>query len=341
MPTSAKYDAARIGVKIVFEARASTILFNLAAETFRTGARFLLPANVCPVVPLALLAAGRPFEFVDLDPESLCMDWTRLRERITARNKPSVAAVLYARTYGIEGDAGALFRELKALDDKLLLIDDRCGGRPEPDSALADPQGANVVLYSTGYGKYVDLGFGGFAHMHDEVAYCSRPRPFEHSHLRETTSLYKQHIDLASLIYPGAWPAPEVSWANYREAIVTQRAEADRHKAKLNAIYRDTVPGEAQLPTRFHQWRFQVRVSEKKALLQRIFEAGLFASDHYFPASRLFGDDDAPVVDGLHAEIVNLFNDSYADQSHAERVARLVGEHVAANTREGAYHRFR
>ena len=161
-------------MKIVFEARASTILFNLAAETFRTGARFLLPANVCPVVPLALLAAGRPFEFVDLDPESLCMDWTRLRERITARNKPSVAAVLYARTYGIEGDAGALFRELKALDDKLLLIDDRCGGRPEPDSALADPQGANVVLYSTGYGKYVDLGFGGFAHMHDEVAYRSR-----------------------------------------------------------------------------------------------------------------------------------------------------------------------
>ena len=268
-------------MKIVFETRASTILFNLAAETFRTGARFLLPANVWSVMPLALLAAGRPFEFVDLDPESLCMDWTRLRERITARNKPSVAAVLYARTYGIEGDAGALLRELKALDNKLLLIDDRCGGRPEPDSALADPQGANVVLYSTGYGKYVDLGFGGFAHMHDEVAYRSRPRPFEHSHLRETTSLYKQHIDLASPIYPGAWPAPshplwrfgnwlaaaapEVSWANYREAIVTQRAEADRHKAKLNAIYRDTVPGEAQLPTRFHQWRFQFRVSEKKA----------------------------------------------------------------------------
>ena len=46
--------------------RASAILYNyLSGNHFDKP--FLLPANVCPVVPLSFMKAGVGFEFIDID----------------------------------------------------------------------------------------------------------------------------------------------------------------------------------------------------------------------------------------------------------------------------------
>lgn len=54
-------------MRTAFEARACTILYNIARTTAAAGGVFLLPADICPVVPLALLAAQREFELIDID----------------------------------------------------------------------------------------------------------------------------------------------------------------------------------------------------------------------------------------------------------------------------------
>ena len=50
---------------IAFEARASTVLYNLLRSR-RDRRPFLLPANVCPIVPLTFRRAGHAFRLVDI-----------------------------------------------------------------------------------------------------------------------------------------------------------------------------------------------------------------------------------------------------------------------------------
>ena len=50
----------------VFENRASTVLCNFLKSN-HFDKPFLLPANVCPVVPLSFMKAEVEFDFIDID----------------------------------------------------------------------------------------------------------------------------------------------------------------------------------------------------------------------------------------------------------------------------------
>ncbi len=336
-------------MRTVFEARASTILFRLAAAIPDAAGLHLLPANVCPVVPLALLAAGRRFEFIDLDPESLHMSEKLLRRRLADRGQPAITGVVFVRTYGAELDARALFRRLRTLDRRLLIIDDRCLCRPLPEVSELDLQGADAVLFSTGYAKQVDLGFGGFAHLDERVPYLERHRRFDGADLERVTALYKSHIRSRTPIYrdDGAggergeldrllWletTRPAIAWDEYRALVLAKRHQAEARRAEINAIYRRRIRDAAQLPPAFHHWRFQARVCEPAALLEEIFAAGLFASDHFYPAAELFGGHPCPTASRLQAGIVNLFNDFRIAESDAETIGRIVARHLDTTER--------
>ena len=328
----------------VFARRASAILYYLARRQPGSGGVYLIPANVCPVVPLALLKAGRRFEFIDIDPETLCMDEALLRARADALHLPPVAGLVYVRTYGFEADKTTLFQEVKTALPAACLIDDRCAARPEPDSDNADDQGADVLLYSTGYSKYVDLDFGGFAHIRQGVAYSEHEQAFAPDDLDGITRYYKHHINEAEPLYREAPPdathpiwhydrwldtrPPDRTWREYRGSILNERNKSDARKTAYNAIYHAIIPASAQLPTGFQSWRFNIREKQKKALLSRIRQAGYIASDHYFPASRLFGGAHCPVAEALHHEVINLFNDFRVTAHQVEAVAKIVQDHV-------------
>lgn len=332
-------------MRTVFESRASTILYRLASATAAEAGPFLIPANVCPVVPLALLAAGRRFEFVDLDAETWFLDETRLLTRLAEHRRDAPAAgVLFVRTYGAELDAEPLFRRIRRVDPETLIIDDRCLSRPLPDRADLDGETADVVLFSTGYSKQVDLGFGGFAHLKLDVPYVERSRPFRTGDLEKTTDLYKAHIRTDRPIYRTSDPnrpetaltrlrwletaTPELDWAEYRRLVLERRHESDRHRDVVNRIYASRIPRSHTLPAPYNGWRFQVRAPEAPLLLSRILESHLFASDHFYPSARLFGDEPCPTATELQRGIVNLFNDFRISESQAENVADLVADHL-------------
>jgi len=65
----------------------------------RTAGVFLLPANVCPIVPIVLMKARRPFEFIDIDTKSLGMSEVEAFRRLQ-RTADRVAGILYVRPYG-------------------------------------------------------------------------------------------------------------------------------------------------------------------------------------------------------------------------------------------------
>ncbi len=268
----------------VFAPRACAILHGLLREEERP---FLIPANICSVVPDTFREAGHAFELVDIEETTLEIDPEACLDRV--RREP-VGGLLFVRPYGRDRNVDAFFRAFKELQPDMLLIDDKCLCPPDCEGLGISPW-ADATLFSTGYAKHVDLGYGGFAHLGERRLYL---------------------------------PVPEVAWEEHHRRIEEELLRADEHKARLNAIYSAVLPREIQLDPGFQSWRFNVRVPEPDRLVESLFAAGLFASRHYAPLGESFG-----VAERLHGEVVNLFNDRYFDEDRAERAARLVLRHLA------------
>lgn len=268
----------------LFGPRACAILHGLLQGDERP---FLIPANICTVVPDTFRETGRSFELVDVEETTLEIDPEACLDRI--RREPA-GGLLFVRPYGRDRDVDPFFRALKELQPDLLLIDDKCLCRPDCEGVGISPW-ADATLFSTGYAKHVDLGYGGFAHLR------------------------KERLDLR---------APEVPWEEHRRRTEEELRRADEHKHRLNAVYSAALPPEIQMNQEFQGWRFNIRVPEPDRLVESLFAAGLFASRHYAPLSGSF-----PVAERLHGEVVNLFNDRYFDEERAERAVQIVLRHLA------------
>ena len=136
--------------------RASAILYNyLSGNHFDKP--FLLPANVCPVVPLSFMKAGVGFEFIDID-ESHAMSTEKY---LTAIEAGKYSGLVFVHAYGKKYDNKEFYRAVKSLDPNLCIIDDCCLCIPELADSL--PENVDLCLYSTGYAKFIELSYGGYA----------------------------------------------------------------------------------------------------------------------------------------------------------------------------------
>ena len=314
-------------MQIVQAPRASTILYNLL-KSQDNPKPWILPANICPIVPITFFKAGIPVEFVDISAETLHMDLEQAAGRL---DRGVYGGLLYAHTYGEPSTPNDFFQDVKSRHPELLLIDDRCLCQPnlEPNPIVA----ADATLYSTGYAKAVELNFGGYAYLQDSIPYQSRHLPFNPQAHEEIENGYKQAIqkrkpyiyeDSDWLQTDGELPA----WYDYRQKIEDGLKTALQHRARLNKIYANLLPDEIQLPQEYQSWRFNLRVKNKDHILKAIFSAGLFASSHYASLAGIMAPGQCPQAESLANEIINLFNDHYFDPQKAEQVCALILENL-------------
>ena len=317
---------------IVYARRASAVLFSLLRS--REDPRpFLLPANVCPIVPIAFRKAGQPYHLLDVEAEGLGLDREACLRHLEAE-PAGVAGVLYVRPYGALEDLSGFFGSLRARGSDLLIVDDRCLCEPDPDGT-AGSRGEDVILYSTGRAKPVDVGGGGFAHLRPGLGYSEGSLPFDPAAVEAVERAYQAAIREGRPFRGsgGPWldirPPTDIPWERYREEVLRERGRVAVHRRSLNGIYSDGLPEAIQLPPRFHGWRFQIRVPAPDVLLDRLQENGLFASRHYASLGRgIFGPGEFPNAEASAASVVNLFNDRYYDRDRAERTVQAVIEHL-------------
>ena len=293
-------------MKIIHAPRASAILCNLL--TSRKQARpWLMPANICPIVPITFMKAQVPFVLMDISAQSLHMDLDHVGALIEKRE---FGGLLYAHTYGDESTPHEFFRFAKSIDPGLIIVDDRC--LCVPGFETASP--ADVVLFSTGYAKIVELEFGGYAFMSDEVEYQPVSLPFhqeDHAQLEEQYKIALQerrpfeYRDSDWLMTDIDMPA----WGDYRRQIEADLESSLAHRKSLNDIYRSRLPSEIQLPAQYQTWRFNIRVKNKDRIIQAIFADQLFASSHYASLAGIMAKARAPAAEVLADEVINLFND--------------------------------
>jgi hypothetical protein len=310
-------------MKIIQAPRASAILYWLLKSRGRNQP-WLLPANICPIVPLTFLKAGVPFTFVDIAEKSLLMDLDQAEALLRAHQ---FDGLLYAHTYGEASTPNEFFGLIKDKFPNLLVIDDRCLCIPHLEHNHLNM--ADTQLYSTGYAKIVDLNFGGYAFIKDDINYQPVSLPFAGQHYNEVEKLYKQAInERVMFTYADSdWldtETPMPSWDDYRQQVGIRLTESLKHRTILNSIYAERLPVETQLPDGFQQWRFNIRVKNKQRVLDAIFASGLFASSHYVSLVGIFGDGYGSHADVLANDVINLFNDHHFSVGQAEQVCQVV-----------------
>jgi dTDP-4-amino-4,6-dideoxygalactose transaminase len=314
-------------MQILQAPRASAVLYSLLANLKHKN-DWLLPANICPIVPITFLKARVPFKFVDISAQTLHLDLDQAESLIRTRR---FGGLLYAHTYGDASTPNDFFASIKTYAPEILIIDDRCLCVPdlEPDPSNQ----ADVQLYSTGYAKIVELNFGGYAFAHDDLLYQAVHSPFNPQHLEAIEKSYKWAIgQRTKFIYQDSdWletETPVFPWVEYRQQIERNLPESLNRRSLLNQVYARLLPAEIQLPSRFQTWRFNIRVKNKPHILEAIFSAGLFASSHYASLAGIMDEVTAPQAETLAECIINLFNDHHFSLEQAEQVCEIILENL-------------
>lgn len=276
----------------VYSYRANKILFNFLRSNNLQG-KVILPANICHDVVETLQYAGYTLQFVDIDARTLCLDW----KQAIALTKEA-CAILFVHTYGLEDDFSDFYSAAREENPKIAIIDDRCLCFPCLDLVQTD---ADLVLYSTGEKKQVDLGIGGIGYVADGWKY-------EDILVSENAVLKND-----------TWMPNNAEIEKKMDAVIA-------HKEKLNAIYRRNIPKRYRLPDLYQHWRFNIIVPHKGEVLKAIFDSGLFASGHYAVQG-----GDCPVATNLHAIVINLFNDFYYTEEQVQQTCDVILEMLQRN----------
>ncbi|MBN8450690.1 MAG: hypothetical protein J0M13_17140 [Candidatus Accumulibacter sp.] len=275
---------------------------------------------------MVFFKAQRPFEFIDIARDTLCMNHDAIIDRWSVpNNRP--AGILYVRTYGAVFKTTDLFSAIKSRSPDALIVDDRCLCPPDFSGTLAPH--SDAALFSTGYAKYVDIGFGGYGVLRDDMRYAHTGSDYSDEDLDEVTNRYKRTLRTrASFSYRDSdWldtAIPRESWESYRVRVEQELGVASGIKLVTNSIYASRLPQDLQFPSVFQSWRFNIQVRNKEAALDAIRRGGLFASGHYDSLAGMFGPGRAPLAETLHRYVINLFNDRYCSPEQAEHLLYML-----------------
>lgn len=274
-------------MKLLTANRATKLLYNFLKVNNISG-NVLLPANICPDVVKTLHYAGMTTTFIDLQVETLCIN----QEAVLAAAKDA-SMLLFVHTYGIEHDFYAFFEQVREQNPNIIIVDDKCLCLPDLD---VKDSAADLVLYSTGEKKMVNLGGGAIGYLADKWEYD------------------EVEVEESDLLSNELWLLDPKQLYMKMDAIIA-------HKEKLNTIYRAMLPEAIQLPDAYQHWRFNILVPNKQQILDALAAEDIPAESVY-PAL----DGACVVANNLHALAINLFNDKRQTQEQAIRACEIILE---------------
>ena len=282
---------------ILFEDRAATVLYNILSKI--KNKKFLLPLNVCPIVPDTFIKANIQFEFVDIDLDTLCMDEELVISKI--QKDLNIDGILFVKTFGVEFNIQTFYKKIKELNNDIFIIDDMCPCIQEFDYDIENSY-ANMALFSSGYSKYVDIEYGGYGFLKDS----------EFKNLFQDKSNDKEFIE-------------------YKKSILEKIKLMKIHKKELNDIYKTNIPQKYHLGEKFNNWRFSILIDNKEAILKDIFKIdGLFASSHYpqvdFAYVKQYIQNSN--TQKIHKKIINLFNDFRFTKEKAYKIVDIINKYT-------------
>ena len=291
----------------VLGSRALSILGNFLI--FNRIQKVFLPANCCPVVYALLGSLDIKVQTLDLTPNLRNLNMNPLKNFL-AKNSNEVTALLLAHTYGALSDFNESNTRGLRTAGLTYIIDDRCLCIPKFENFWAD-----LTLFSFGYSKFIQLNQSG------AIAFVKKPSTYKRLSWKYNKKSYEA-VDQALRRHHNPYMVGKnignLSWVSNEEEklnlsvdwilktipiLVEQTLEK---KIILNTIYRGQLGSETEidiLDDQFNFWRFNILIDDSALVLKKIFNAGLFASDHY----RTY-DGSCENSTDLSKNVINLFN---------------------------------
>lgn len=309
--------------------RASSIIYDLVKGS---PGGWIIPDNVCHAILASVIAGGGQPIITDVDAFTLELDEFQVLDKM--KKHPNIQGIIIVRTYGNTSQNYTSFiREVRNINENIVIIDDRCLAIPETIAPIKE-NGADVYLYSTGYSKFVDLGYG--SHAFSKHPIFSSQRIHNEDDETSLNEFFKQAIS-----YNGCVPFSKIEqmsksgWLNtniiekkkYINKVEIAKQESTIRKKELNRIY-SSIREELILGEYFNDWRFTLKVTNREEVLNRIFENNLFASKHYYPLSQIMGRKESTVWSGIFYTIINLFNDFRYTPDMAEKTVAIVNKYA-------------
>ncbi len=310
-------------MKEMFYQRASAVLYNYLVNIDVEGI-FLLPANICPIVPMVFIKANVKFEFLDVNIEDACID---INEVIELSKNTEYAGVLYVYAYGIEKNLTLEFTKLKNSNMNFIIIEDKCLCVP----TFMKNNYSDLEIFSTGYSKVIDIGFGGYGLVLNNEISENYNDVFEISDLHVLESGYKEALKRKiKYIYSDSnWldsRKPDISFQEYKEKVLSLVNKIIEEKTNKNTMYKNGISNKLINVEYAGIWRYNIISSKKEMLISSIFSKGYFASGHYSNVSGLFGTNKYPNTEKIESCIINLFNDKYIDEDQIQGIISIINE---------------
>jgi len=317
---------------LTFNIRATSILFSFLQKNKGNGI-WIIPVNVCHLVPACFIKAECPFEILDVDKLKLDLDENQVIQKLI-EYPGKYSGVLSVRNYGDDYPKESFFKKIRKHEPDIKIVDDACLSYPDistPLSSLVD-----LELYSTGYSKPLDLGYGGFGKLHLQK---NQLKPmnlnFEEESLIEMNDYYvystKKLVKAEHKRFKTSWlNSQNVNSIEYLQQISLNFEKTKKHKNKINKIYDSLLKlnlKERRLST---NWRYNIKLLNPDLVLDKIFEHGLFASQHYFPLNRVFDSNLCPNWENAYKSILNLFNDKRFTTEQAEKCCEIINKYAKA-----------
>ena len=149
-------------MKLVTANRANKILYNFIQVNHITG-KVILPANICTDVVHTLRYAGLDLLFVDIQADNLCVNQESVLQLAS-----DASMLLFVHTYGVEDDFYEFFAQVKEANPNIIIVDDKCLCMPDLN---VDESPADLVLYTTGAKKMVELDGGAIGYIANQWEY--------------------------------------------------------------------------------------------------------------------------------------------------------------------------
>jgi len=316
-------------VKKIYASRASVVIYNfINSQQFLKP--FILPANICPIVPAVFLKANKKMFFFDIEKDNFQMNKDNLLNVIRKYPK-RFSGMLWMNGYGSEECNEDFFDKIKKINDNFYIIDDRCLQKPLIKLRKSN---ADLVVFSTGYSKYVDLGSGGYGFIQKELKYRKSDLIFNENDYNKIINKFHRSINNKVPIKYNLnnWLGEETGITsnikNYNNKIKMKLQASERHKNIINSVYEKNINSSCKVPPEFCQWRYNILVNKKDLLLKNIFKNGLFASSHYYPSNLIFGHSNCKNSMYISNFVINLFNDQRYSKKQAIKTCELINSHI-------------
>jgi len=335
--------------------RGSTALYALfsALRASRGQGEVIIPGICCETVAMAALFAGMRPVIADVDPATLCIDPKALAAALSS----DVRAVIVVHVFGCIAPVDVIASLCK--DKDIVLIEDLAHAPGACDfSGRRLGDALDCALYSFSEGKVIKGKGGGLVFNRNQALFeqvravraeLPAPLPAEtyallelslrnlthglHDLVRVNPDARIGHAFLEAaggylpLIACGASDFPLVQISDSFRRL----PESNQERIRRYQIYKDGIRRQgarvANIPPMGTCWRCPVLFDspeEAKAITRALRDAGIHASNHYFPLDRLLFDSAAPINHLVGETIVNLWVDDSIPQSMIERAIEVI-----------------